>query len=266
MSLNRGFKLVAILVVALALTGVAGAAATPPANQIFVHDQETALGVVVIDDVLAAQAGWVVVYKRADLASDMIVGYASVGAGYNHGIRVTVDTTRIEETPTLWVRLHEDKGAIGTFEWGNRGRALADAPVMEKGQFVLTTFGTAGGGPELNLVPKISIKSQDADANKIIVESVVAPVDGWLVIYRDASLHDQDIVGHAPVYHGTNQNFTVAVESWRFEKALTLWAVLYADKATPRVIEVGHMGLSKGDPMVLYNGLPIIQTFGTRAP
>jgi hypothetical protein len=271
MSLNRGFtislKLLVIMLVALTITSVALAAKTSaPANSIFVHDQEIATGVATVDQVTAAQPGWVVVYKRADLKPDMIVGYAPVKAGANSGVRVTLDTSRLDKIPTLWVRLHEDRGAKGVFEWGINGKSQADLPVAENGQPVIATLGTKGSGADLPVVPAINIKSQSVNKNSIIVDSVTTPVDGWLVVYKDPALRPSDIVGHVPVYHGVNPNLKMAVEGWRLDKTPTLWAALYEDKGTQKLMEVGHMGLTRADPLYLYNGQPVIAAFGTTAP
>jgi len=271
MSLNRGFtisfKLLVIMLAVLAITSVALAAGTTaPANSIYVHNQEIGSGVIVIDDITAAQDGWIVVYKRADLKPDMIVGYAPVTKGVNHGVRVTLDTARLKDVPTLWARLHEDKGAKGVFEWGRWGKSQSDGPVAENGQPVLVTFGTSGSGADLPLAPAISIKSQDTNANKIVVDSVTTPVDGWLVVYKDPNLRPTDMVGYVPVYHGVNQNLKMAIEGQRLDKQKTLWAALYEDKGTQRLMEVGQKGETRADPLVTYNGQPVIAAFGTTAP
>lgn len=268
MSLKRGLtialKLLAISLAALAMTGVVGAAA-PAANSIYVHDQETNLGVITVDQVVAAEAGWVVVYKRADLTTDMIVGYAPVAKGANQGVRVTLEGKRMEDVKTLWIRLHVDLGKKGVFEWGYHGKGLSDPPAAENGQPVIAMLATAGYGAPLPLVPAISIKAQDLTDNQLFVDSVTTPVDGWLVIYKNANLKSSEIVGHVPVYHGTNTNLKVAIETWRLDKVITLYAALHEDKAAQKVLEVGHMGLTKGDPLLMYNGLPVVATFGTRA-
>lgn len=268
MSLKRGLtialKLLAISLAALAMTGVVGAAA-PAANSIYVHDQEINLGVITVDQVVAAEAGWVVVYKQANLATDMIVGYAPVAKGANQGVRVTLEAKRIKDVKTLWIQLHVDMGKKGVFEWGYRGKGLSDPPAAENGQPVLVTFATSGYGAPLPLVPAISIKAQDLTANRLFVESVTTPVDGWLVIYKNANLKASEVVGHVPVYHGTTTNLKVAIETWRLDKVITLYAALHEDKATQKVLEVGHMGLTKGDPLVVYNGAPVVVAFGTRA-
>lgn len=270
MSLHRGFtlslKLFVVMLLVLTITSMALAAKSAPANSIFVHNQETLGGVATIDQVTAARDGWVVVYKRADLAPDMIVGYAPVRAGDNDGVRVTLENARLKDINTLWIRLHVDEGAKGVFEWG-RGKPLADYPVSENGQPVLTTFGTRGFGADLPVAPAINIRSQSLGANSIIVDSVSTPVDGWLVVYKDPPpFHSDDIVGFVPVYHGLNRNLKMAIQGWRAEKSPTLWATLYEDKATQKLMEVGYKGLTYGDPQLLYKGQPVIVTFGSRSP
>ncbi len=269
MLLHREFahslKLLVIVLLALTITSSALAAKTAPANSIFVHNQETSAGVATIDQVTAAKDGWVVVYKRADLSPDMIVGYAPVHAGANDGVRVTLENKRLKDVATLWIRLHVDEGKKGVFEWGN-GKPFADYAVSENGQPVLTTFGTRGSGADLKVTPAINIKSQSLGANSIKVDSVTTPVDGWLVIYRDGSLRPSEIVGYVPVYHGENRNLKVAIDGVRAEESSTLWAVLHEDKGTQKVMEVGYKGLTKADPVVMYNGQPVMVTFGSRTP
>jgi hypothetical protein len=270
MSLHRGFtislKVVVIMLIALTITSVALAAKAAPANSLYVHDQETENGVAVIDEITAAQDGWVVVYKRANLKPDMIVGYAPVVKGVNHGVRISLDTTRLEDVPALWARLHEDKAAKGVFEWGRWSKSQADLPVTENGQPVIAVFGTSGSGADLPVVPAISIKSQETEKDKLVIDSVTTPVDGWLVIYKDPSLRPTEIVGHVPVYHGVNQNLKMAVDGWRVNKQTTLWAALHEDKGTQRLLEVGHKGQLQTDPLVMYNGHPVVTAFGTTGP
>ncbi len=269
MSLHRGFtmslKLLVIMLLALTITSVvlAAKAAPPPANSIFVHDQDTSKGIATIDHVTAAKPGWAVMYKRADLAPDMIVGYAPVKAGENSGVRVTLDNSRLKDVETLWVRLHEDNPAKGVFEWGAENKAMADGPVAENGQPVIAAFRTHGWGADLPVVPAISVKSQDVNSNSVMIDSVTTPVDGWVVLYKSSNFKPTEIVGYAPVYHGVNPNVKVGVQGWRLDNVPTLWAVLHQDKGTQKLAELGLNGLTKGDPIYMYNGQPVVATFGT---
>ena len=58
-------------------------------------------------------------------------------------VKVTLDTAKVGELPTLWVVLHADNGLPGVFEWGWKGQPYNDAPVVENGHNIVAAFGTA---------------------------------------------------------------------------------------------------------------------------
>jgi hypothetical protein len=134
------FVAVALLAVAVGAS-VVQAAALP--NQITVHNQDLNSGVIMLDTVTAAQDGWVVVYKNPNLTSGEIVGYAPVKQGANSNVKVTIDTAKVGELPTLWAVLHVDNDVKGVFEWGWKGQPYNDQPVIENGHNVIAAFGTA---------------------------------------------------------------------------------------------------------------------------
>ena len=93
------------------------------------------------DSVTAPQDGWVVVYRRPGFNASDIVGYAPVYQGTNYGVKVTVDTAKLtDQPPVLWAMLHVDQGTTHVFEWGYKGRTLADPPVFPN---VTAGFGTS---------------------------------------------------------------------------------------------------------------------------
>ena len=112
------------------------------ANPIVVKNQDLNTGVIVFDSITAAQDGWIVVYKNPNFTIGEIVGYAPVHQGINSNVRVTIDTTKVGNLPTLWARLHVDNGVPGLFEWGLRNLPYDDAPVFENGHYVMAEFGT----------------------------------------------------------------------------------------------------------------------------
>ncbi len=265
----RKFSIVLLgAMLALALVGVVSAkGAMAPANQITLHDQEIHQGILMVDAVTAAQDGWIVVYKRPTLASDMIVGYAPVKQGLNQNVRVALDDQRIKDASTLWARLHVDNKPVGVFEWGLNNRPLHDAPVMQDGKEVVTAFGTRGDSAPRSIAPAIVIKSQDIEhINPIIADSVTTPVDGWLVIYRDKPFASGKVVGYAPVYQGTNTGVQVAIDAKRIGDKPTLWAVLHTDQGTHGLFEWGTKFAADADTPFYYQGQPVMTTFGTTAP
>lgn len=107
-------------------------------NKIVIHDQDTNSNVAYVDEVDAAQPGWLVVYKDANGSLGEMVGYTSVQQGKNTGLNMAVSSSKIGDDPTLWAVLHMDSGAMGTFEFGG-----ADTPVTVNGQMVEVAFGSA---------------------------------------------------------------------------------------------------------------------------
>ena len=266
----RRFSIVLLAVMlALALVGAVSAkGANPaPANQMVLHGQEIHQGILMVDSVTAAQDGWIVVYKRPTLTSDMIVGYAPVKQGLNQNVRVALDDQRIKDVSTLWARLHVDNKPVGVFEWGFNNRPLHDAPVVQDGKEVVTAFGTSGDSAPLALAPAITIKSHDPRQGPLIVDAVTTPVDGWLVIYRDQTFTPGAVLGYAPVYQGTNIGVKVAIESDRVHKDQpTLWAMLHTDQGEHGVFDWGKKATSLADTPLIYQGRPVIASFGTTAP
>ena len=114
-------------------------------NQISVSNQSLNTGVIVIDSVTAAQAGWVVVYRSPSLSAGDIVGYAPVYQGTNYGVRVTLDANKLtDQPPALWAALLADQGMSNDIATGNRGRVLsvlAGLPIVPN---VIAGFGTNG--------------------------------------------------------------------------------------------------------------------------
>jgi hypothetical protein len=283
---------VAVAVAALAgLAGTALAAAAP--NQITVHDQDLTSGVIVLDSVTAAQDGWVVIYKNPDFTSGEIVGYAPVHPGTNTDVKVTIDTAKVGDAPTLWARLHVDNDVVGRFEWGFRGLPYNDPPVVQNEQFVVTGFGTAAAmgqapaapaaapvvatpvavaakapattKPVANASP-IQIADQDLTSGVIVASSVTTPADGWIVVYKDpANFTAGEIVGYAPVHQGANSDVKITINTAKVGDLPTLWAVLQADNGVPGLFEWGLKGAAYDDGPIVQDGHDIVSSFGTAA-
>ncbi len=113
-------------------------------NHITIQNQDLGTGIVTAGPIVAAQNGWVVIYRDPDFGSGDIVGFAPVYKGTNMGVKITIDTTKVGDRPLLWAVLHTDGGLQNVFEWGYQGRDFADPPVFENGQYVSAAFGTSG--------------------------------------------------------------------------------------------------------------------------
>ncbi len=273
-------KLVVVAMTVLAVAGAPGVQAAALPNQITVHNQDLSSGVIIVDSVTAAQDGWLVVYKSPDFGAGGIVGYAPVYKGTNTNVKVTIDTAKVGQLPTLWILLHADNGVPGLFEWGLHHLSYDDGPVTQNGQPVMAAFATSAAAPSQETAApttgsgstapapavsanQIKISSQDVSDGVIIANSVNATQDGWIVIYKSPNLMPGGIVGYARVYMGANTNVKVTINTARVGDQPTLWAALHADNGVPGLFEWGLRGLSYDDEPLSQNGLPVVVAFGT---
>jgi hypothetical protein len=217
-----------------------------------------------------------------------------VHQGSNQAVKVTIDTERVGDLPTLWARLHVDNDVFGLFEWGLHNLPYNDPPVVQNGQFVMTGFGTAKDEGQAASVPAVApvaakpmvavatkvpvstkpavsaspivVKNQDLNTGVIVIDSVTAPQDGWVVVYKDPNnLTGGQIVGYAPVKQGANSSVKVTIDTAKVGDAPTLWTVLQADNGLPGVFEWGWKSQPYNDQPIVENGHNVVAAFGTAA-
>jgi len=123
---------------------------------------------------------------------------------------------------------------------------------------VLVSSANAQTGGAAN---QIVIQSQETSTGQIMVDTVIAARDGWLVVYTDTRLSWRSMVGWAPVHRGVNTNLTVNIDSEKAEPETMLWAVLYVDQGA-----IGQLELPIIDGPVQENGKTVMAAFGTQAP
>jgi hypothetical protein len=288
MAVGKSLIVAVALLAVVGVVGVVQAAALP--NQITAHNQDLNTGVILLDSVTAAQDGWVVVYKDPNLTSGEIVGYAPVKAGTNKDVKVTIDTAKVGEAPTLWARLHVDNDVAGIFEWGLRGLPYNDVPVVQNGQFVVTGFATAAdlstapsAAPVATVAPVVAtpkvvvstkpaatpgpivVKNQDLNSGVIMIDAVTAPQDGWVVVYKSPNFTTGEIVGYAPVHQGANSDVKVTIDTAKVGEAPTLWTVLHVDNDVKGLFEWGWRGQPYNDQPVIENGHNVVAAFATAA-
>lgn len=98
-----------------------------------VQDQQLRTGVVTIEQVDAAQQGWIVVHRQENNQPGAVIGHAAVSEGENRNVGVSVDQNMA--TDTLYAMLHADLGQGGVYEFPG-----ADSPVQIDGQTVVQPF------------------------------------------------------------------------------------------------------------------------------
>ena len=118
------------------------------ANQIIIRSQETNTGQIMVDTVIAAQDGWLVVYTDTNLSPRSMIGWAPVHKGVNTNLKVNIDSEKAEPEATLWAVLYADRGVLGQLEL-----PLIDGPVQENGKTVMVAFGTQAS-PAVAATPK----------------------------------------------------------------------------------------------------------------
>jgi len=106
---------------------------------------------------------------------------------------------------------------------------------------------------------QITIKAQDANRGQIIIDSVTAAQEGWLIIYTDPCIRRCAMVGYTPVHRGQNTHFTADIDSSAVEPFRTLWAVLHVDKGS-----IGLLEWPGSDEPVLQDGKPVMVAFATQ--
>ena len=108
------------------------AGAMPP--MVKVSDQSLNGGAVMIDEVVSAGPGWIVIYTvNPSGQPDQPIGHAAVKDGDNTAVMVPVDITKAKGT--LYAQLQVDGGTVGTFELPG-----PDAPLMVGVQMIAGTF------------------------------------------------------------------------------------------------------------------------------
>jgi len=155
-----------------------------------VSDQIATLGHVVVDKVVAAQDGWIVIH--AGDKDGTVLGYAPVKTGENDKVVVDIDFSKA--TPTVSAMLHIDAGTAGVYEFPG-----ADVPVKDDaGKVINVPFKIAGVDVDDQFVK---------DTQAVNIANIVAQVDGWIVIH--AGDKDGTVLGYSPIKAGLNSDVTV---------------------------------------------------------
>lgn len=106
--------------------------------------------------------------------------------------------------------------------------------MMLIGTFSLVLTASAQTGGNIN---QIVIRPQDTHTGQIMVDSVTAAQDGWLLVYTDTRLSPSTLVGWAPIHKGLNTNLKVDINRELVEPYATLWAVLHVDRGAIGLLE-----------------------------
>jgi hypothetical protein len=240
---------------------------TVPAAQITVHDQDVRSGVILVEAITATKPGWVVFYKNPNLTPGEIVGYAPVYPGVNRNVKATIDTTKLGKSTEVWAQLHNDDGPQGVFEWAQQTEPPRDWPLVQDRAYVRASFATTAAPVPTTTVDakaaQITVHDQTLGTGIVVLDSVVSPSNGWIVIYKDPNFTSGQIVGYAPVYQGTNRDVKVTIKTAKVGDQAMLWPVLHVDGGLQNIFEWGYNGRTFSDPPLFQKGQYVAAAFST---
>lgn len=231
-------------------TGAATITPEPPKPSLTASDQLlNEDGQLTIDQVMALQSGWIVVYADEGGETGMVLGFVNVDEGQHEDVLISIDP--YQASPILYAILHVDAGEAGTFDYPG-----PDRPVTDGSDVVMDEFNV-----DLQvIVPEVTVADQElADDSSIFIDKVVAPEPGWIALQADQNDAPGKLLGFAPVDKGENEDVAISL-NWH-EASPTLHAVLYVD--------AGEMGRFEGpekDKPVVFGEEPVIVTFKAILP
>jgi hypothetical protein len=182
----------------------------------FIRDQPVINNTVQIERVSMAAPGWAVIHPDDGGQPGLIIGFAFLEAGVNEN--VVVELLVSDATPQMYLRLHEDSGTAGEFDFpGGDGPLQVDGRVLPP-----ITFRTDAGN---------YLISRDQPAGTAVtVPLAVVETSGWLAIYNND--RQSEPLGSAWLAPGINHNVSVTITAG--QAGDTLYAVLHADNDTPQ--------------------------------
>lgn len=206
-------------------------------------------GQLVISQVVAPEAGWVVVYTDESGSAGEVLGFSAVNEGQNE--EVTIQIEALSATETLHVLLHTDAGDSGVFDFPGPDDPLSDESGPVEAMFVVDIRTT---------LPTISVENQEiTEDGLVVIASVVSKGPGWIVLYDDEAGEPGQMMGYLPVEPGTSENLSIAI-NWR-EATPTLYAALYEDAGQEAVFEVPET-----DELVMLSSAPLLVAFDVGLP
>jgi hypothetical protein len=132
LSSKKGLRRFAV-VIALAMACAAALAAQAVLPSVQVQDQAVTDSRVVIQEVVSAGPGWLVIHADNGGKPGPVLGWAAVRQGDNPNVVVAIDTKRA--TPVLYAMLHVDAGTVGVYEFPG-----TDVPASAGGMMVSPAF------------------------------------------------------------------------------------------------------------------------------
>lgn len=194
---------------------------------------------VVVASVMAPADAFVVVHLvDNDGMPGERLGYTAVPAGESANVVVELDEA-IEERTKLIAALHADQGVAGEFEFDMSAPVDSpDQPFFADGHEVAAVFDVGVFGVDVERA-SISATDQIGATDSIVVEKVVVPAAGWIVVHKDAGGAPGERIGLKRVVKGTASDVSVPLDT----DVLTenVFIAVHADEGTSEVFDFDMM-------------------------
>ncbi|MDC6350446.1 hypothetical protein PP178_02705 [Zeaxanthinibacter sp. PT1] len=196
-------------------------------------DQVISQNTVIVSSATFNQDGWIVIHKDNGMGGPVvpeIVSEPKYGeAGTATDVEVQLDDDySFTDGETLWVMLHTDNGVEAVYEFdGNNG---LDTPILDDAGNAVTSAIVISAA-------SVTAVDQTVTEGKVMIDEVVAAVDGWIVIHNDDGMGNMvlpDIIGKAKVTAGVNSNVEITLdEGVNITSGQKLFAMLHIDGENP---------------------------------
>lgn len=121
--------------------------------------------------------------------------------------------------------------------------------------FLVGVVGIALGRNKI--VPKVSVQDQAISKSQVVVEDVVSPVDGWLVIQTETNNVQGPVIGYVKIKKGEQKNVAVTIDE---SKATSkLFAMIHEDTG-----EKDKLDFPGADMPLMYNDDMVFQLFSVK--
>ncbi|TDQ32647.1 DUF7282 domain-containing protein [Zeaxanthinibacter enoshimensis] len=196
-------------------------------------DQVISQNTVVVSSASFNQDGWIVIHKDNGNGGPVVPEIVSeptyVEAGTATDVEVQLDADySFTDGETLWVMLHTDTGAEAVYEFdGNNGM---DTPILDAEGNVVTSAVVISAA-------SVTAADQAVTEGTVVIDEVVAAVDGWIVIHNEDGMGNitlPGIIGKAKVTAGVNTDVEIELdESVNITSGQKLFAMLHIEGENP---------------------------------
>ena len=195
-----------------------------------------------VGTVIAQADGWLVIHAGDAESFGAVLGQTQVSAGVNTNVVVELSG---DITPVLWPMLHVDTGETGVYEFGTVEGA--DGPVVVNGAVATGPIWTV---PYIRMADQIAVHGAGMEmdtAAVVVADSVLAEVDGWLVIHAGDAESFGAVLGQTQVSAGLNEDVAVELSG---DITPILWPMLHVDTGEAGVYEFGTVEGADGPVVV----------------